>query len=89
MKKILILSNDGNGRAILYNYRAKKKSKSKIAVGDKVNFISGNFKGLTGEVKNVDFKSTNPKAIYGFYHEVLLSDGRTGFIEKGEHWEFL
>ena len=89
MKKILILGNDKNGKIITHNYREKKKGKREISVGDKVNFISGNFEGLTGEIKNVDWNSKEKGAIYGYYHEVLLSDGRTGFIEKGEHWEFL
>jgi|JI10StandDraft_1071094.scaffolds.fasta_scaffold65957_5 hypothetical protein len=65
------------------------KNKRKITKGDKVQFISGNFMGLTGIVQNVDWNSKNPKAIYGFYHEVLLSNGRTGFIEKGEHYQYL
>lgn len=64
------------------------KRKIDLKKGDKVNFISGNFKGLTGIVQNVDWHSKNERAIYGYYHEVLLSDGRTVFIEKSEHWEF-
>lgn len=48
------------------------KNKRKILKGDKVQFISGNFMGLTGIIQNVDWNSKNPKAIYGFYHEVLL-----------------
>ena len=64
------------------------KRKIEIKKGDKVKFTSGNFQGLTGIVQNVDWHSDNERAIYGYYHEVLLSDGRTGFIEKSEHWEF-
>lgn len=65
------------------------KKKINISKGDKVEFISGNFEGLTGVVKNVDWHSEEPNAIYGYYHEVLLSDGRTGYIEKAEHWQFI
>lgn len=64
------------------------KRKIDLKKGDKVKFTSGNFEGLSAIVKNVDWHSKNEKAIYGYYHEVLLSDGRTGFIEKSEHWEF-
>jgi len=58
----------------------------KLKVGDKVNFISGNFAGLTGVITKTDYNSKNQNAIYGFYHEVLLSNGKTGFIEKSEHF---
>jgi transcription antitermination factor NusG len=59
---------------------------TQLKMGDKVKFISGNFAGLTGIIKNTDYNSTNPKAICGFYHEVLLSNGKTGYIEKSEHF---
>jgi hypothetical protein len=65
-----------------------KKDKSKIKVGDKVSFHSGNFSGLEGEIIAIDFNSKNPRAIYGILHTVKLSDGRIGFIEKSEHWNF-
>jgi len=65
------------------------KRKMALQVNDKVRVLSGNFTGLTGIVKAIDWQSTNPRAIYGFYHKVLLSDGRTGYIEKSEHWEVL
>lgn len=66
----------------------KSKGKLKISVGDKIVFISGNYNGLTGIVTKVDFYSVDPRAIYRYLHEVDLSDGRKGFIEKGEHWVF-
>lgn len=56
-----------------------------IQVGDLVTFKSGNFADLTGKVTKVNWDSANSQAIYGFYHEVQLSDGRTVYIEKGEH----
>lgn len=65
------------------------KKKKQIAVGDKVIFNSGNFEGLTGEVLVVDWYSTHPDAIYGFRHKVKLSNGKIGYIEKSEHWNFL
>ena len=65
------------------------KKKSEIKEGDKVIFTSGNFQGLTAVVNKLNFNSTNPNAIYGIYHEVLLSNGNIGYIEKSEHWEFL
>jgi tRNA G37 N-methylase TrmD len=64
------------------------KKKSEIKENDKLIFTSGNFEGLTGRIKETNFNSTNPNAIYGYYHEVILSNGKTGYIEKGEHWEF-
>lgn len=56
-----------------------------LRVGDTVTFDGGNFAGLSGEVTEVDWNSKNPRAIYGFYHTVKLSDGRNGHIEKAEH----
>jgi transcription antitermination factor NusG len=61
--------------------------KRTLNVGDKVIFHSGNFAGLTGIITHLDWESTDPRAIYGFLHTVELSDGRTGYIEKSEHWE--
>jgi len=89
MNKILILGKDELGKFITHEYRKKQKPKRKLAVGDSVKFISGNFYGLTGQVKKVDWNSEHPNAIYGFYHEVLLSNGNIGFIEKSEHWEII
>lgn len=65
------------------------KTKKDISVGDKVKFISGNFAGLTGEIIKTDWESKEPRAIYGVWHEVKLSNGETGHIEKSEHWEYL
>ena len=65
------------------------KPKSKIKVGDKVVFHSGNFSGLTGKIIATDFNSKKPRAIYGILHTVKLSDGRIGYIEKSEHWHFV
>lgn len=64
------------------------KSKSKIKVGDKVVFHSGNFAGLTGVITHIDWKSKHESAIYGVRHQVKLSDGRIGYIEKSEHWKY-
>lgn len=66
----------------------KKKKKKDIQVGDKVYFHSGNFNGLHGIIKQVDLQSTHPRAIYGIWITVELSDGRIGYINKSEHWEF-
>ena len=65
------------------------KKKSEIKEGDKVIFTSGNFQGMTAVVNKLNFNSKNPKAIYGIYHQVVLSNGNIGYIEKSEHWEFL
>ncbi len=65
------------------------KTKRKIQEGDKIIFVSGNFQGLTATVVKTDWSATNPEAIFGIYHEVLLSDGRTGYIEKSEHFQYL
>ena len=64
------------------------KNKKKIKVGDEVHFHSGNFEGLSGTVTKVDWNSANHQALYGFHHTVALSNGKTGFIEKSEHWDF-
>ena len=58
------------------------KKKKDVKVGAKVIFNTGNYAGLTGTITKVDWESKNPNAIYGFYHEVLLSNGKTGYIEK-------
>ena len=64
-------------------------SKRKLKVGDRVEFVSGNYSGLTGIIVNVDYNSSNANAIYGYYHSVELSNGEIGHIEKSEHWLFL
>lgn len=61
----------------------------KIKIRSKVIFNSGNYKGLTGVIESTDFNSKNPNAIYGYYHTVLLSNGKIGHIEKMEHLKFL
>ena len=66
-----------------------KRKKSTVGIGDKVNFHSGNYVGLTGEITNVDWNSDHPQAIYRVWHDVKLSNGKTGHIEKSEHWDFL
>lgn len=63
-----------------------KKRKLDIAEGDKVYFHSGNFEGLSGVVTKIDIQDSS--APYGFVHEVKLSNGQIGFIEKSEHWVF-
>lgn len=62
--------------------------RKQLEVNDNVKFVSGNFEGLTGIITHTDFNSDNPNAIYGYYHTVKLSDGRTGHIEKSEHWRY-
>lgn len=64
-----------------------KTNKSKLEVGDKVEFHSGNFEGLTGEIIHTDWNSK--QAIYGIKHTVKLSNGAIGDIEKAEHWHFI
>jgi ribosomal protein L24 len=66
----------------------ENRHKSSLKVRDKVVFHSGNYEGLEGEVTNVDWKSQHPKAIFGIWHEVKLSNGEMGNIEKSEHWHF-
>jgi len=65
------------------------KNKKHLKEGDKIIFTSGNFSGMTAVVNKLNFNSTNPKAIYAIYHEIILSNGNIGFIEKSEHWDFL
>ena len=65
------------------------RKKSSLKLGDSVEFISGNYEGLTGKIIEVDWKSNHPNAIYGYYHTVELSNGVIGHIEKSEHWRFL
>ena len=65
------------------------RKKSSLKLGDSVEFISGNYEGLTGKIIEVDWKSNHPNAIYGYYHTVELSNGFIGHIEKYEHWRFL
>ena len=71
------------------NIYLEMKNKKMIKEGDKIIFTSGNFQGMTAVVNKINFNSINPKANYGFYHEVVLSNGNIGYIEKAEHWEFI
>jgi transcription antitermination factor NusG len=61
----------------------------KIKIGDKVKFNSGNFIGLTGIITKVNFNSNSKKAMFGYLHEVKLSNNKTGFIEKSEHYKIV
>lgn len=63
------------------------KTKSRIEIGDKVEFVSGNYKGLTGEVVSTDWNAKNTP--YGVRHKVKLSNGEIGYIEKSEHFHFI
>lgn len=65
------------------------KKKGNIKVVDKVRFHSGNYEGLTGTVTAVDWDSNNSLAIFRVWHEVELSNGEIGHIEKSEHWDFI
>lgn len=63
------------------------KTKNKLSVGDKVEFHSGNFEGLTGEVIKEEYgKQFKP---YGLRFIVKLSNSKIGYIEKSEHWNFI
>jgi transcription antitermination factor NusG len=76
-------------KAYLIEINRKPKSKKTLKEGDQVVFSSGNYAGLTGVVTNIDWKSKHPNAIFGFYHTVLLSNGKEGHIEKSDHWDFV
>jgi hypothetical protein len=58
--------------------------KNKLAIGDRVEFHSGNFKGLTGIITEMRYNV--PGTLYGFQCTVALCTGGTGYIEKSEHW---
>lgn len=64
-----------------------KTNKSKLEVGDNIEFHSGNFEGLTGVIIKAEYgKQFEP---YGLRFTVQLSDGKIGYIEKAEHWHFI
>ena len=63
------------------------KKKINISVNDKIIFNSGNYAGLTGIVTRINWESKDKRAIHGFLHEIDLSNGEKGFIEKSEHWQ--
>lgn len=54
----------------------------------KVNFISGNFEGLTGLCTKIELNSNDEKAIYGIKMTFELSNKKKGFAYKSEHFEF-
>ena len=56
-------------------------------MGDKVEFVSGNYKGLTGEVVSTDWNAKGTP--YGVRHEVKLSNGAICYIEKAEHFKLI
>jgi len=64
---------------------SKNKSlKELYPIGQKLRFHSGNFLGLDGIVKKVNENVKD--AIFGFIIEVELSNGKTGYVEKSEHF---
>lgn len=65
------------------------RKNKKIMTGDKIEFVSGNYVGLTGEVIATDYDSKDKRVLYGYLHTVKLDNGKIGFIEKSEHWRFL
>jgi transcription antitermination factor NusG len=69
--------------------KTKTENKSNLKVGDKVEFHSGNFEGLTGEIIHTERNSKHENAIYGIRHTVKLSTGEIGYIEKAEHCHFI
>ena len=64
-----------------------KANKSRIEIGDMVEFHSGNYQGLTGEIIATDWNAKNTP--YGVRHTVRLSNGGIGYIEKAEHFHFI
>lgn len=60
--------------------------KDKLRVGHEILFTSGNYKGLTGIVIKEEYNI--PDTPYGLRFTVLLSNGKTGYIMKAEHWKF-
>lgn len=61
-----------------------KTISERYPTGTTFKFHSGNFTGLTGIVKKVNENVKN--SIFGFIIEVELSNGKTGFVEKSEHF---
>lgn len=57
---------------------------AKKYLNKKIKFTNGNFTGLSGEV--IDIRHDNSQ-IYGVSLVVKLSDGRTVYVEKSEHFE--
>jgi hypothetical protein len=65
----------------------KMKAKTRLSEGDMVEFHSGNFKGLTGKITKKEYGDQFKP--YGLRFTVELSNGKTGYIEKAEHWHFI
>ena len=63
------------------------KTRNRLKKGDKIEFVSGNYKGLTGVIIGVEYGINNIP--YGLLFEVKLSNGEIGYIEKSEHWKFV
>ena len=57
----------------------------KYPIGTKLHFHSGNFLGLDGVVKKVTEGVKD--SLFGFIIEVDLSNGKTGYVEKTEHFK--
>lgn len=64
--------------------KKNKTFKELYPIGQKIRFHSGNFLGLDGIVKNVNENVKNTP--YCFLIEVELSNGKTGYVEKSEHF---
>lgn len=63
------------------------KIKDTLEIGDKVEFISGNYEGLTGIVTEVKYDVLGTP--YGLRYTVKLRNGELGYIEKSEHFQIL
>lgn len=64
------------------------KTKKHIKVNDRIYFYSGNFQGNYGNVTEVNWKSNDTNAIFGFLHKAKLDNGKIVSIEKFEHFSF-
>ena len=64
-----------------------KTRKDRIEIGDNVEFTSGSYQGLTGEITDIDYNAKYTP--YGLKCKVLLSNGSIDYIEKSEHWRFI
>ena len=63
------------------------KTRNRLKKGDKIEFVSGNYKGLTGVIIDIKYGLVNTP--YGLMYSVKLSNGKIGYIEKSEHWKFV
>ena len=66
-----------------------RNAMNNLQVGDKVRFETGNYAGMAGIITKVNCQASTPQDVFGFWHEVRLSNGMIGRIEKSEHWELL